>query len=347
MTSTTTQTGARAVLRRLGRSRWFGWVRHVSLVVVTILVVEYVVLPQLVGARQDMTLLASADTLLLVAALALEAASLMSYSALTRVALSPVGRPSYWTLLRIDLSGLGVSHVVPGGGAATVALRYRLLTVAGVRRGDAAAGAAIQTVVSIIALIALFVIGLGLTVPHLGGHPGYEAAGIVALAVLAVLGLAATALMRHTDRALLAAEGFARRVPLLRAESTGRVLRELAQHIARLGSDRRLLRQTAGWAVGNWLFDGVCLWVCLGAYGYWSDAGPLLAVYAAACLLAWLPITPGGLGIVEGVLVPALISFGSDPAVALLGVLTWRLAEYWLPIPLAAATYLSLRVSRR
>ncbi|WP_162233223.1 hypothetical protein, partial [Protofrankia coriariae] len=35
--------------------------------------------------------------------------------------------------------------------------------------------------------------------------------------------------------------------------------------------------------------------------------------------------------------------FGSTRAVALLGVVTWRLANFWLPIPLSAVAYLSLR----
>lgn len=57
-----------------------------------------------------------------------------------------------------------------------------------------------------------------------------------------------------------------------------------------------------------------------------------------------MPLTPGGLGIVEGVRVPAAVTMGAAPVVALLGVLTWRLAQYWLPIPLALLTYLSLRL---
>jgi uncharacterized membrane protein YbhN (UPF0104 family) len=49
---------------------------------------------------------------------------------------------------------------------------------------------------------------------------------------------------------------------------------------------------------------------------------------------------------VEGVAVPVLVSFGTPPDVALLGVLAWRLFQFWLPIPIAAATYLRLRFTR-
>ena len=57
-----------------------------------------------------------------------------------------------------------------------------------------------------------------------------------------------------------------------------------------------------------------------------------------------LPITPSGLGVVEGVLIPAVVSLGASASVALLGVLTWRLVQFWLPVPLALLTYISLRV---
>ena len=66
--------------------------------------------------------------------------------------------------------------------------------------------------------------------------------------------------------------------------------------------------------------------------------------YALANVLAAIPLTPGGLGLVEGVLSSALVGFGSPSGVAILGVLAWRLVNFWLPIPVGALAYLSLRV---
>ena len=70
-----------------------------------------------------------------------------------------------------------------------------------------------------------------------------------------------------------------------------------------------------------------------------------MVTYALVCLLALLPLTPGGLGIVEGVGVPVLVSFGTPHGVALVGVLAWRLFEFWLPIPLALVAYGWLRLT--
>ena len=50
------------------------------------------------------------------------------------------------------------------------------------------------------------------------------------------------------------------------------------------------------------------------------------------------------LGVLATVLVPVLASLGAGSSVALLGVLTWRLVQFWLPVPIAPLTYLSLQL---
>jgi hypothetical protein len=41
-----------------------------------------------------------------------------------------------------------------------------------------------------------------------------------------------------------------------------------------------------------------------------------------------------------------LVSFGLTRSVATLGVLGWRLVNFWLPIPVGAIAYVSLKVPR-
>jgi len=55
---------------------------------------------------------------------------LVSYSLLTRSLLAD-RRPSFSWLLRSDLTGLGLSHVLPAGAATAGALRYKLLRQGG------------------------------------------------------------------------------------------------------------------------------------------------------------------------------------------------------------------------
>jgi hypothetical protein len=63
-----------------------------------------------------------------------------------------------------------------------------------------------------------------------------------------------------------------------------------------------------------------------------------------ANVLAVIPLTPGGLGVVEATLTSILVGFGTARGVATLGVVAYRLINFWLPIPLGGAAYLSLQV---
>ena len=83
------------------------------------------------------------------------------------------------------------------------------------------------------------------------------------------------------------------------------------------------------------------------AFGHAVSPIDLLVAYGLANVLAVIPITPGGLGVIEGVLIPTLVGFGVPLGIATLGVLTWRLVNFWLPIPVGGGSYLSLRLGTR
>ena len=82
----------------------------------------------------------------------------------------------------------------------------------------------------------------------------------------------------------------------------------------------------------------------LRAFGGSLDLDGLLVVFGLANVVAAIPITPGGLGIVETTYITTLVGFGMPRRVATLGVASYRLAQYWLPILLGGLAYLSLRV---
>jgi uncharacterized protein (TIRG00374 family) len=77
----------------------------------------------------------------------------------------------------------------------------------------------------------------------------------------------------------------------------------------------------------------------------WQEA---LAAFAFVRLLSALPITPGGLGVVELGLTAALVAAGGDDAQVVAAVLVYRVLTFVLPIPVGALTYfLWRRESRR
>ena len=97
--------------------------------------------------------------------------------------------------------------------------------------------------------------------------------------------------------------------------------------------------------MGFWLCDAGSLFVFVGAFGHWVNPDGLLVAYGVAYVVAAIPITPGGLGVVEVTLTSILVGFGTPRGIATLGVVAYRLINFWLPIPLGGLAYLSLQVN--
>ena len=60
----------------------------------------------------------------------------------------------------------------------------------------------------------------------------------------------------------------------------------------------------------------------------------MLVAYGLANILAVIPLTPSGLGVIELTIVAVLKGFGVPGGIAAAGVLSWRLVNFWLPDPL-------------
>ncbi len=123
-----------------------------------------------------------------------------------------------------------------------------------------------------------------------------------------------------------------------------RLVHRLASRIRELGTDPQLLVRAGGWAAANWLLDAASLWVFIAAYGHQVSPVALLVAFGLANVLAAIPLTPGGLGVVEAVLTSTLVGFGTPSTIAIIGVATYRLVNFWLPIPIGALAYVSLQV---
>ncbi len=92
-------------------------------------------------------------------------------------------------------------------------------------------------------------------------------------------------------------------------------------------------------------FPGRQVIAYVGDGGFANPVG-LFAAYGIANVLGAIPVTPGGLGIIDTVTPVPLVGFGLTRSVATLGVLAWRLVNFWLPIPAGAVAYVSLKVPR-
>ena len=80
----------------------------------------------------------------------------------------------------------------------------------------------------------------------------------------------------------------------------------------------------------------------MAAFSHFISPIDLLMAYGLANILAAIPITPGGLGVVEFVLVSMITGFGPTAGQALSAVLAYRAVNFWLPIPFGGLAYASL-----
>ena len=92
--------------------------------------------------------------------------------------------------------------------------------------------------------------------------------------------------------------------------------------------DRRTLGEAFGWSLFNWVADvGCLLFAAYAAGGHPSLAG-LTVAYAAARAVGAIPLMPGGLLVVEAVLVPGLVSSGMALPDAISAMLIYRLVSW-------------------
>jgi len=73
----------------------------------------------------------------------------------------------------------------------------------------------------------------------------------------------------------------------------------------------------------------------------------VLAAFAFIRLLSAIPITPGGLGVIELGLIAALVTAGGDRPEVVAAVLVYRALTYLMPIPVGVVCYVVWRRAKR
>jgi len=313
-------------------------------VVVAGAVVYFFVLPLIPGFREAVNDLQSIDPYLLFVGIGFQALSLLAYSLLTKAALGESGdHISTLRLYRIQLSTKALGNIVPGGSAASSALGYRLVTMCGVAGPDAAFALATAGVGSAVVLNLILWLGLIISIPVRGVNALYGTAAIIGVILMTFAAFLIFGLVEGQGRSERVVRGIARRLRF-DEHHAAEVLSHLGTRIEGLYADKQLLRRVVGWAAVNWLLDAASLWVFLQAFGGDIAVDGLIVAFGIANVFSVVPITPGGLGIVESIYIPMLVGFGLTRKTATVGVLSYRVAQYWLPILVGWLCYLSLQI---
>ena len=238
-------------------------------------------------------------------------------------------------------AGLGAARLLATGGAGGIAMSYWGLTKAGTEKHEAAARLlAVNTLLFGFFGAATWIAALSL----LGETPGRAPLHFVLPWLLAVPAfLAAVVWFR--------APAWRHRLPGRAGRWISTVLVDAAAGFAvvrRLLSAPRAAGTTLTAAALYWAGDALCLWAGLLAFDVRLDAGRLVLAYSTGYLFTLLPLPLGGVGGVDAAMAVTVAAVGVPLAAAILGVLAYRVVNFWLPTPLGIIAFTTAeRLGRR
>ncbi len=323
------------------------WIVH-GVIVVALTAGVFGLLPRLGGLTHDAAALRHAHPAFVAAAIVAQAASLGSYTQLYRRVLASLGAQVRFQLAaQVVLASFLVSHVTPFGSAAGTLVNVSTLETEGVDASTTGEAISLTSLVSTTALIALFGTGFVATA---GRHlsRGYLITAGIAVALVVSAAAIVLTVGAHPGIAEEAGRRVARLARHFRSsidpEKVAQTSRRLAS-LARSALTGRAFSASFGFASADLLFDLLSLDLMFLAFGYQPGFGPLAVAYAAANIASAIPLTPGGLGVIEVTLVAVTVGFGAPRSTAVLAVLGYRIVNYWLPLLPGAVAYLRIRLT--
>ena len=255
----------------------------------------------------------------------------------------------------VTQSSTAIANTVPAGGAVGVGVTFAMYNSWGFRRAASTLSVAVSGLWNIFGKLGLPVAALGLVALLGTAGGGLIAAAIAGVAALVgAIGLFAAVL--RSDRlartigdglAVVASRvlGWIRRPPVGDWGATAVRFRHDTIGLVRT----RWMRLSITTVVSQ-LSLYLVLLLTLRNLGVSDDQvgwAEVLAAFAFVRLLSALPLTPGGLGVVELGLTAALVAAGGQRPQVVAAVLVYRSLTYLAPVPLGVATYVVWRRNGR
>ena len=303
----------------------------------------YIVLPSVTRVLSSWPRLSRLNLVWFAVAMIAEAAHFVCTFALQRLALRS---KSWFPVVTAVLTGNAITNIMPGADAAGAIVQFRMLAAAGIDVDTAVSGLSAFSLIQIGGLLgaAIFTlpamvagtpVGRGLVNTALVGAAGFVLFAAFSLVVL------------RTDRPLAwlgrIVQSLWNRIRRHRLPLTGlseRLLRDRNAIRSALGAQWQKAVLLCAARLGT---DFGCLLAVLWATGSHPRPSLVLLAYAVAGVVGLLPITPGGLGIVEASLSGMLVLAGIGAGDAFLATLAYRIASYWLPLLAGLPAYLLFR----
>lgn len=275
---------------------------------------------------------------------------------------------TYWVLLVVTLPGLSLmramivteastaaASVLPAGQAVGMAVAYRMYASWGFRRPTIALALVVSGVGDLFAKLAMPVLALLFLSYYGDASSALRTASFIGAAVL-LGGIAFFVLALKSDAsARRIGGGLSKAVSSVRQMIGREPVSSWGEAMARFRTETiALLRHRWPAVIGASLLSHVSLYLVLlltlrhigvaDAEVGWAE---VLGAFAFVRLLSAIPITPGGIGVVELGLSAALVLAGGPEAPVVAGVLLFRALTFLIQIPFGALTYLYWQRSAR
>ena len=298
-------------------------------------------LPRIASYRDVVSAVSALEWWEIAALLAATAWNLITFAPPWRAAIPGLGM---WRALVVTQASTAAASTFPGGEAVGLGLTFGMLSAWGFRKAAIVAAAAVVSAFNLLAKVLLPVAafaGLVVTGREGGLLPILTLIGVAALALVLGAGIGAL----RTDASTRAfgdrLDSWRRRIPIVRRRTGSGPLGERLSHFRSESIEllRRRWLQLTVWTLLGHTAVFIVLLVALRAVGVTGDEVSVVEAFAAWALtrlLTAIPITPGGIGIVELGLTGALVAAGGANDEVVAAVLLYRLLT-WLPSILLGA----------
>ncbi len=249
-----------------------------------------------------------------------------------------------------------IANILPAGGALAIAMTAAILSSWGFTAGEITLFVGVTGIWNIFAKLGLPVVALALLVLTGHSYPALVAAAAVGVVVLVVAIVLLALVFKSED--------MARKVGHAIGSILGRVRRLLRKSTENDLGDKavKFRRETIILARRRWFMLtwttllsqlALCfvLVLSLRHMGVSEQELPfveIFAVYSFSRLLSAIPITPGGVGVIDLGYIAGLTAFDSaEKAQIVAAILIFRVLTFGIQIPLGAVTYVIWRRTKR
>ena len=247
----------------------------------------------------------------------------------------------------ITMAGSAIQNSFPGGSVVYLAYLFRQFRRWGADDLLATWVILAFNVVTFASLAAVSAVGLALAASTGSAYDLVEAIlGILLVSLLFVVAISERRrLLPHVTRAVRLSQRLFHRPHI--GTPAAEVVAAWTSELAAVSPSAGVWTRAAVMGLANWLADLSCLALSFMAVGAAVPWQGLLLAYGAGQLAATLPITPGGLGAVEGSLTVALVTFGGATESTVAAVLLYRVLSFWLVLAFGWSAWGTLAVLGR